>query len=75
MIEESIRERLEQFDAVESEETFRAVRGERLVSEAASLDELATKLEKLNVDPRSVRIVSSKKLSPVVRAGLRGRRV
>ena len=75
LIEESIRERLEEFESLQSEETFRAVKGDRLVSEAASLDELATNLEKMNVDPRSVRIVSSKKLEPIVRAGLRGRKV
>ena len=75
LIEETLRERLEELDAVQSAEVFSAVRGERFLAEAASLDDLAVKLEKMSVDPRSVRIISSKKLAPVVRAGLRGRRV
>ena len=75
LIEDSVRERLEEFEMTRSEEMFKAIRGEHLVSEAASLEELATNLEKMSVDPRSVRIVSTKKLAPIVRAGLRGRRV
>lgn len=46
----------------------------RKVAEAASLDELTSKLEKLGVDPRTMRILSSTPLRQVVRAGLRGSR-
>ena len=70
LIEESLREKLDAFDIPQ---TFKAMKGARLVAEAVDLDTLGRKLEEMNVDPRSVRIISSKKLAPIVRTGLRGR--
>ena len=74
LIEESLREKLDDIDSPRPAQTFKALINERTVTEADDLDSLAAKLKQLNVDPRSVRIVSSKKLSPVVRLGPRGRR-
>lgn len=53
---------------------FRAYDGPNLVAESESLDEIARTLEGRGVDPRGVRIVSSRPLRQVARAGLRGRR-
>ena len=75
LIEESVRERLEELDVKMPPQTFRALKGDRVLAEASDLDDLAAKLEKMEVNPRSVRIVSSKRLAPVVRAGLRGRKI
>ena len=48
-------------------QTFKAKMGDRVIAESESLESLAKKLRKMNVDPRSVRIISSKKLAPIVR--------
>lgn len=48
---------------------FRAYRGEELVAEAHDLEELAKILREKNVDPRSVKIVSSEHIKPVARMG------
>ncbi len=50
---------------------FRAYRGEELVAEAKDLEELAKILKEKNVDPRSVKIVSSEPIKPVARMGWR----
>ncbi len=50
-------------------EVYRAFRGRRLVAEASSLDELARHLHEKGVNPRDLRIISSKKVAPVARAG------
>jgi hypothetical protein len=55
--------------------SFYAKRGDRVIAEAEGPDKLAAKLRKMNIDPRSVRISSSKKLAPIVRTGLRGRKI
>ncbi|MDG6995211.1 MAG: hypothetical protein JRN52_04735 [Nitrososphaerota archaeon] len=73
LIEESLLDKLDALDTPQPSQTFKAMKGGRLVAEAADLDTLARKLEQMNVDPRSVRIISSKKLAPIVRTGLRGR--
>jgi len=73
LIEESIREKLEAFNAPPQSQVFRAMKGDRVIAEAETLDGLAVELEKVKVDPRSVRIISSKRLAPIVRTGLRGR--
>ena len=76
VIEESIKETLDSF-FVESNsaasQIFRAVKDNETLAEGATLNELATKLRKMKIDPRSVRIQSSRTLAPVARAGLRGR--
>nr|MDO8062335.1 ribbon-helix-helix domain-containing protein [Candidatus Freyrarchaeum guaymaensis] len=51
------------------ERRFRAYKGEELIAEASDLEELAAKLREKNVDPRGVRIVSSKPVKPVARMG------
>ncbi len=48
-----------------------ALRGRRSVLEAASLTELAGKLEKAGIDPRDVEIRSSLPVSKVEKLGLR----
>ncbi|ADC66530.1 conserved hypothetical protein [Ferroglobus placidus DSM 10642] len=48
---------------------FRAYRGEELVAEARDLEELARILKEKNIDPRSVKIVSSEPIKPVARMG------
>jgi hypothetical protein len=58
----------------QSSEIFKAVKEDRVIADADALDNLASKLKKMNVDPRSVRIISSKKLAPIARTGLRGRK-
>jgi hypothetical protein len=75
LIEESVRERLDELEIAQSPQSFKAVKGDQVLVEADSLEDLAARLEKMNVDPRSVRIVSSKKLAQIVRAGVRGRKV
>ena len=75
LIEESVRERLEQFEVTPSQQTFRATKDSRVLAESTSLEDLAAKLVEIGVNPRSVRIISSKKLAPIVRAGLRWRKV
>jgi hypothetical protein len=52
---------------------FEAFKGERLISEAGNLEELAAKLGDLKVDPRTVRIISTTPLRPEIRLGLRGK--
>lgn len=75
LIEDSVREKLDEFDVVSSAQSFKAMKGDRAIAEADSLSNLAAMLEKMSVNPRSVRIVSSKKLETVVRSGIRGRKV
>lgn len=75
VIEESLRETLDSFSVENNSKTeiFRAVKDNTTLAEGATLNELASKLRKMKIDPRSVRIQSSRTLAPVVRAGLRGR--
>ncbi|MHB8567734.1 MAG: ribbon-helix-helix domain-containing protein [Nitrososphaerales archaeon] len=75
LIEDSLREKLDEIDMASSPQSFKAMKGDRVIAEGESLDELATRLEKMNVNPRSVRIISSKKLALTVRTGLRRRKV
>ncbi|MBS7248055.1 MAG: hypothetical protein QXN15_11770 [Candidatus Jordarchaeales archaeon] len=51
------------------EKRFKAYMGEELVAEAGDLEELASELRKKGLDPRSVRVISSEPLKPVVRMG------
>lgn len=74
LIEESLREKLDNVNSPRPIQTFKALRRKRAIAEAEDLESLAKNLNRLKVDPRSVRIVSSRKLSPVVRLGPRGRR-
>ncbi len=73
VVEEAVLEALGRFETPSSKEVFRAVKNDKVLAEADSLDELASKLKRLNVDARSVRIVSSSYLSAVARAGFRAR--
>lgn len=52
-------------------ESFRALKGDKVVAEADDLDRLAARLKKLNIDARCVRILSSRYLPAVARAGFR----
>jgi len=60
------------FSQLEMEKVvFRAYKGKELIAEAKSLDDLARTLREKGVDPRNVKIVSTKQLKPVVRRGWR----
>jgi hypothetical protein len=74
LVEEAVLEALGRLETPAQRETFRALKDERLLAEADDLDHLASKLRKLNVDPRSVRILSSSYLPVVARAGFRARK-
>lgn len=74
LIEESVRDRLEAFDTVKPSQTFKAMKDNRIVAQAENLDGLARRLAQNKIDPRSVIIISSRELSPVVRIGPRGRK-
>ncbi len=73
LVEEAVLEALGRFGAPSSKEMFRAVKKDKVLAEADGLDELASMLKRLNVDARSVRILSSSYLSPMARAGFRAR--
>src|SRR5271169_5846604 len=75
LIEESLLEKLDAFDAPRPSQTFIAKIGDRIIAEGENLDDLGKQLRKIDVDPRSIRITSSKKLAPIVRTGLRGRKL
>lgn len=75
LIEESIREKLDVSEMSSPSRSFKAMKGNRVIAEGENLDNLATKLKEMKVDPRSARIISSEKLAPIVRAGLRGRKL
>lgn len=72
-VEEALTELLNRLEHPQPSQTYRAYRGEEQVAEADSLEQLSSKLNKLGVDPRSVRIISSTGLRSVVRAELRAR--
>ncbi len=74
LVEEAVLEALGRFETPAPRETFRAVKDDKVLAEADDLDHLASKLRKLNVDARSVRILSSSYLPAVARAGFRARK-
>lgn len=51
--------------------SFKALKDGAVVAEANTLDELASILRKKSVEPRRLRIVSSKPIRPVVHGGYR----
>ena len=77
LIEESINEKLDAFDAASRIETlsFKAIKDNETIAEAENLSSLALRLKDLNINPRNVRVVSSRRLPDVRRAGFRGRRI
>ncbi len=52
-------------------ERFQAFRADKKVAEASSLPDLARQLREKEISPRSLRIISTRKLAPVARAGYR----
>jgi predicted transcriptional regulator len=50
---------------------FKAIKEERVVAEASTLEELASILKKKGIEPRGLRIVSTKLIRPVVHGGYR----
>ncbi len=74
LVEEAVLEALGRFETTAPRETFRAVKEDKVLAEADDLDHLASKLRNLNVDVRSVRILSSSYLPAVARAGFRARK-
>jgi hypothetical protein len=75
LVEDAVLQALGRFDVPAQPERFRALKGDRVVAEAGNLAQLASRLKDMNVDSRSVRIVSSVHLAPVARAGFRARKV
>ncbi len=51
--------------------SFKALKDDTIVAEANTLDELASVLRKKGIEPRGLRIVSSKPIRPVVHGGYR----
>jgi hypothetical protein len=74
LVREALEERFSSLDAARSAARFKAIEGGRELAEGGSLDELASKLAELGVDPRTVRVVSTSPVREVIRAGLRGKR-
>ncbi len=52
-------------------ELFQAYKADKKVAEASSLPELARKLRENEMSPRSLRIISTRKLAPIAKAGYR----
>ena len=50
---------------------FRAYKDDKLIAEAESLDKLAETLHKKGVDPRTVKIISSEPIKPIIKSGWR----
>ncbi|HDN74386.1 MAG TPA: hypothetical protein ENG16_05135 [Archaeoglobus sp.] len=69
VIEDALKTYFSKFE--KKKRVFRAYRGEEFVAEAQNLEELAKILRDKNVDPRSVKIISSETVKPVARMGLR----
>ncbi len=57
----------------EDKTIFKALRGEDIVAEASTLEELASILKSKGIEPRGLRIVSTKPVKPVVHGGYRMR--
>jgi len=74
LVEKAVLETLGRFETVSPLERFRVLRDDRVLAEGDNLEQLASRLKQLKVDPRSVRIVSSVHLAPVARAGFRARK-
>ncbi len=74
LVREALEDRMSSETKVRQPLTFTAFEGKLKVGTGATLDELASKLRQLDVDPRSVRIVSSTPLRKMLRVGLRGSR-
>ncbi len=74
LVEEAVLQVLERFETTSPAERFRALKGDKVVAEGDGLEQLASRLKQLNVDARSVRIISSVHLAPIARAGFRARK-
>ncbi|MDG6976132.1 MAG: hypothetical protein JRN27_08590 [Nitrososphaerota archaeon] len=70
MVDAALTSYLDQAESAARNETFSAVNEGRAVASAGSLAELARKLRAMNVDARSVLIVSSEPVEPVVHLGM-----
>lgn len=73
LVEQAVKDLLDRLEAPKPTETYRAVRDGQSVAEAETLESLARRLGAMSVDPRSVRILSSRLLKPVAKAGFRAR--
>jgi len=74
LVEEAVLQSLARFETPTQTERFRALRGDSVVAEADSLQQLASRLKSMKLDPRSVRIISSVHPASVARAGFRSRK-
>jgi len=73
LIKEALEEHIGSLSTPRPVSRFVAFERERQVGEAASLDDLTSRLEDAGIDPRAFRIISSTPLRQIVRAGLRGK--
>jgi hypothetical protein len=73
IIEESLREKLYSLESTQEHQYFRALKSDKVVAESENLATLSSQLDKAKINPRSVRIISSKRIAPLVRTGPRGR--
>jgi hypothetical protein len=73
IVDSAVRQHLQEVDSRVKHEEFRAMRGDQVLARAGSLRELASVLERRNINPREVLIVSSSPLEPSVRTGPRRR--
>jgi len=71
LVDAAVNEHLRDLESKVEHEEFRALRGDHTVARAGSLRELTAVLEKREIDPRRVLIVSSRPLEPSVRTGPR----
>ncbi len=52
-------------------EHFQAYKADKKIAEASSLPDLAKQLREKEISPRSLRIISTRKLAPLAKAGYR----
>jgi metal-responsive CopG/Arc/MetJ family transcriptional regulator len=72
LIEESLKERIDALQSSKASQTFRALKDNNtVVAEAVNLKNLVVKLKQKGIDPRSVRIESSRGLPSRARLGPR----
>ena len=75
VIDDALRDLLDRMEASEPPQLFRALQDDRIIAQADTLATLAAELKRIRRDPRAVRILSSRPLRPVARAGLRARKL
>lgn len=73
-VEDALHESLARVERAPPIQLFSALKENRVIARARSLESLASELRRLAVNPRGVRIVCTSPVAPVARAGFRGKR-